>query len=73
MNLAPDFNDFLKCGVLYSHPSLIDINWFQETLSISDSSVNVPNFSICFVFHRRAHNFTNFFKTLQNVMNGEHW
>jgi hypothetical protein len=45
--------------VMYSHPPLTDVNWFHETSSISDSSVNEPNFSICLNFHFRAHNFIN--------------
>jgi hypothetical protein len=60
MNIASDFFDFLKSCLLYSHPPLIDINWFHELSTISDSLVNEPNFSVCFAVLRKAHNFSNF-------------
>jgi hypothetical protein len=44
---------------------LIDDNWFHETSSIADSSFNDPSFGVCFAFHCKAYNFTNF---IQNVV-----
>jgi hypothetical protein len=46
--------------MVYSHPPLIDINWFLETSLNSDSLVNEPSFNVCFAFHCRACNFTSF-------------
>jgi hypothetical protein len=39
-----------KKAINYSHPPLLDVDWFQETSSISDSLVNEPILAFYFLF-----------------------
>jgi hypothetical protein len=71
-NTCPSYSYFCICTdgliALYvsvssaspGYPPLIDLNWFYETSSISDSLVNDPSSNIRIAFHYKAHNFTNF-------------
>jgi hypothetical protein len=45
-------------SLLQSSP-LIEVKYLNEKSSISNSSINKPNFSISFAFHFTAHNSTN--------------
>jgi hypothetical protein len=70
---APGLADTLA-ELAYSHPPLIDVNWFHETSSISASLVNEPNFNIGFAVHCKAHNFTNVIQKLAKCdENSEYW
>jgi hypothetical protein len=48
----------------YGHFALIDNNWFHESSSIGDSSVNVPNFSIMLCLYCSVPNCYNFIKKI---------
>jgi hypothetical protein len=57
--LVNELESQLFFPLMYSRAPLIYLNGFREML-ISDLLVNELNCSICFAFHCRAHNLTNF-------------